>query len=67
MPEMNGSDAFFKMKEIDGACKVIISSGFTKDENIREMKEAGLTGFIQKPFMYTELSRLLSGILATEE
>ncbi len=67
MPEMNGSDAFFKMKEIDGACKVIISSGFTKDENIRKMKEAGLAGFIQKPFMYGELSRLLRDILAAED
>ena len=66
MPEMNGSDAFFKMKEIDEHCRVIISSGFTKDENLREMKQAGLAGFIQKPFRNNELSRLLRGVLKEE-
>ncbi len=63
MPGMNGSDAFFQMKAIDSHCRVIISSGFTKDENLREMKESGLSGFIQKPFKRNELQRLLSNTL----
>ncbi|MDC7234027.1 MAG: response regulator [Spirochaetales bacterium] len=63
MPGMNGSDAFFAMKETDPDCKVIISSGFTKDENLKEMKDAGLSGYIQKPFKRNELQRLLSRIL----
>ncbi len=65
MPEMNGSEAFYKMKEIDSKCKVIISSGFTKDENLGELKKAGLSGFIQKPFRDYELSQLIAEILKT--
>lgn len=60
MPVMNGSEAFLKMKEIDNNCKVIISSGFTKDENIDDLKEAGLIGFIHKPYRISELSQLLN-------
>lgn len=66
MPEMNGSEAFYKMKEIDNDCIVIISSGFLKDENLNELKDAGLAGFIQKPFRDYELSKLLSRVLGKE-
>ncbi|MDC7239143.1 MAG: response regulator [Spirochaetales bacterium] len=63
MPEMNGSDAFFRMKKIDKDCRIIITSGFTKDENLREMKKAGLAGFLQKPFRNYELSRMMEEVL----
>ncbi|MGL1886018.1 MAG: PAS domain S-box protein [Reichenbachiella sp.] len=63
MPEMNGREAFFKMKEIDDNCKVIVSSGFTKNENLNELKNAGLAGFIQKPFRIDDLSKLLVEIM----
>jgi len=59
MPEMNGRETFFKMKEIDDNCKVIISSGFSKEDDTKELQEAGLVGFIQKPFSYYKLNQLL--------
>jgi PAS domain S-box-containing protein len=64
MPIMNGTKAFYRMREIDKNCKVIISSGFIKEENLNELKKAGLAGFIQKPFRKYELSRLLSEVLS---
>ena len=63
MPEMNGSEAFYKIKEIDSKCKVIISSGFTKEENLEKLKIDGLSGFIQKPFRDYNLSVLIDEIL----
>lgn len=63
MPEINGREAFDQMRKIDGNCKVIISSGFTKGENLDEMRDAGLAGFINKPFRNYELSQLISTIL----
>jgi len=50
------------MKEIDPDCCVIISSGYTKGENINKMKNDGLAGFIQKPYRKQELSELLLNI-----
>ena len=59
MPIMHGSEAFLKMKEIDNNCKVIISSGYTRDENLDELLEAGLCGTIQKTYKISEISELL--------
>jgi CheY-like chemotaxis protein len=63
MPEMDGHEAFLKMKEIDNRCKIIISSGFSKNESLIELRKAGLAGFIRKPFRDFELSNLLAKIL----
>jgi|GEM_PF-1406237 len=63
MPEMNGSDAFIKMKKIAPDCKVIISSGFSKEHNISDLRKQGLAGFIQKPFNDHDLSQVISTIL----
>jgi len=63
MPEMNGREAFIQMKKIDDSCKIIISSGFTKDESLDELRKLGLAGFLHKPFRDYELSRLLAEVL----
>ena len=65
MPIMNGRDAFYKFKLIDNNCKVILASGFTKNENLDKMYAAGLSGFIKKPFKNSELSQLIAKILRT--
>lgn len=63
MPEMNGRETFYKMKEIDIDCKVVISSGFTKDEDLEKMTKFGLLGFIAKPYGTEELACSLATIL----
>jgi PAS domain S-box-containing protein len=63
MPVMTGKEAFYKFKEIDPEIKVIVSSGFVKDENIDEMKDLNLSGFISKPFNIIELSHLIYKVL----
>jgi len=65
MPEMNGHEAFFKLKKIDKNCKVVISSGFPKNERLDELMKSGLYGFIHKPYRDFELSQLLSKVLKT--
>lgn len=63
MPEMNGSEAFLKMQETDSNCRVIISSGFSRDENLTELKNKGLSGFIRKPYRDYELSQVIETTL----
>lgn len=65
MPRMNGREAFFKMKEIDKACCVIISSGFVESEGLDELKKKGIAGFLKKPFVDVELSQILAEVLKT--
>ena len=67
MPKMNGREAFYKMREIDPICKVFISSGFTKDEDISKLKDKGLCGFVRKPYRMSELSKLLKNVLGEDK
>ncbi|MGL1890683.1 MAG: PAS domain-containing protein [Spirochaetaceae bacterium] len=66
MPDMSGSETYMKMKMIDENCKVIISSGYTKDENINDLRKMGLAGFIKKPFMDYEINKLIKKILKSK-
>jgi two-component system cell cycle sensor histidine kinase/response regulator CckA len=59
----NGCTAFLRLKKINASVKVLIASGYAKDEQIRELIELGCNGFILKPFSINELSRKISGIL----
>jgi CheY-like chemotaxis protein len=59
----NGGNAFFQLKKIDANVKVLIASGYAKDQKIREMMEQGCSGFIQKPFSINVLSQKIKNAL----
>ncbi len=59
MPNMNGSDCFKALQEIDHNVRVILSSGFSREENVEEMKNNGLAGFIRKPYRSADLSQIV--------
>ncbi len=64
MPEMSGKKCFYRLREIDAYVKVIISSGFSKEEDIRQLREDGLSGFIGKPFRKDELLGIISDTIS---
>ena len=39
MPEMNGHELFDKLMEIDSSCPIILSSGFSENEDLLAMKK----------------------------
>lgn len=62
MPEMDGTELYEKLREIDDQCKVVISSGFTKSESLGSIQADGIVGFIKKPFRYDELCDLMKQV-----
>lgn len=60
MPKMDGRECFHKLKDINPNVNIIICSGFSKDTDMQELKENGLSGFIHKPFSSSELSRVVA-------
>lgn len=60
MPEMNGRDCFFHLRKKHPGLPVVLSSGFSRMEDLEDMKNAGLAGFIQKPFRAADLSRVVA-------
>ncbi|MFZ2658702.1 MAG: response regulator [Victivallales bacterium] len=56
MPVMNGKDAFIEMKSINGDIRSLLISGFSIDGEAQALIDAGMKGFLQKPFAIGELS-----------
>ena len=63
MPELNGKDAFIKMKEINPDIVALISSGYSIDGTAQEVIDLGARGFIKKPFTKKELNEHIARLL----
>ena len=57
MPVMNGRDCFHAMQEINKDVKVILTSGFTMEEDLHDMKDKGLKAFVRKLYRSANLSQ----------
>lgn len=64
MPEMNGYDCFFELKKIDPGVRVLLSSGFTREQDVSHMMNSGLKGFFSKPYNFYELSRIIHQVIS---
>jgi CheY-like chemotaxis protein len=67
MPEMGGSETFDRLKALNPAIKVLLSSGYSVDGQATEILQRGCSGFIQKPFTIQKLSKKLRQLLETEQ
>ncbi|SCY83623.1 response regulator [Desulfoluna spongiiphila] len=56
MPGIDGIDTYHLLKDIDPGVKVLISSGFRKDQRVETFLTEPNTGFIKKPFSLAHLS-----------
>jgi CheY-like chemotaxis protein len=63
MPEMNGKDCFAALQQIRQGVRVILSSGFTQEKDLKLMLSKGLSGFVRKPYQNAELSRILAEVI----
>ena len=63
MPNMDGEEAFREFRKIDPGVKVIICSGYNKQEVSQKFVGKGLAGFLKKPYMFDELQNAIQGIL----
>lgn len=59
MPGMRGLEAYTRLKNINPAVKVILSSGYSSGQIKRESAKAGGPEFLEKPYTLEELSRAL--------
>ncbi|MCP4725520.1 MAG: response regulator [bacterium] len=63
MPKMNGRDTFYELKNIKSDVKVLLSSGYSKSEIIKELLSKGAAGFLQKPYEIEKLSREINKLI----
>ncbi len=63
MPGMDGEELYRKLKEVNPGIRTILSSGFILDERIQSLLDEGINGFLQKPFVIAQFSRLVAKVL----
>jgi PAS domain S-box-containing protein len=66
MPHMGGEETFSEMRKVRSDVQVILSSGYNEQEATNSFAGKGLIGFIQKPYLPSELVKLLATFSATE-
>jgi len=67
MPVMNGRDTFFKLREIDKNCRVIVASGFSRDNDLIELLQNGLMDSVVKPYHISQLSNKVAAALGIKD
>jgi PAS domain S-box-containing protein len=63
MPGMNGKETLEKLLKINKNACVLLSSGYSIDDEAQYIFELGCRGFIQKPFRVEELSQKIRYVL----
>jgi len=60
MPDMDGKDTYIALKKIKPEVKVLLMSGYSQSDKATETLNEGASGFIQKPIMLKELSKVIT-------
>lgn len=63
MPVMSGREAFAEMKKINPDVKVLLTSGFRKDDRVEEVLVQGVKDFLQKPYTMAGLTRAMKKVI----
>ncbi|HCE42805.1 MAG TPA: hypothetical protein DET40_04600 [Lentisphaeria bacterium] len=63
MPRMNGRDSFIGMRTVNPDIRAVLMSGYSIDEEVQSLLDAGMKGFIQKPFNTKELNKEVESAL----
>lgn len=63
MPRMSGPELIVALREINPAARVIVSSGFSHDQEGRKMLEHGCLAYLQKPYVPDALCRITRQVL----
>ena len=63
MPCIGGPELFARMKEVNPAVRVIVSSGYSHDQEGQRMLKHGCLGFLQKPYNADALCQAIRAVL----
>lgn len=66
-PGMNGIETFMKVLQLHPNQKAIMSSGLLEVEEVRRIKELGISAILTKPYKLSQLAQVVQMELAIEE
>ena len=63
MPFMDGEETFSRLREIRADIPIVLCAGFVAQDKLDRMLQAGLSGFLRKPFSPDEVVNHVRTIL----
>ena len=63
MPEMDGKETYKQLKKIDSDVRVVLVSGYSINNQVREVLNEGAMDFIQKPFNAKKFASIVRKII----
>lgn len=66
MPRVDGLTALQAMKKIDPDARVVLCSGYSSKEQAQQLKQVGVRGFVQKPFVIDQILEAVQQAVATD-
>lgn len=66
MPRMGARECIHELQRINPEVKIILSTGYERNEAVQELLNQGLVGFIQKPYQLNRLSEIVAEAMARE-
>ena len=63
MEGMSGADCFFALQKENPNIKVVLCTGYDRNNGVQELLNQGVAAFVQKPYDLTELSQVVEEVL----
>ncbi|GAB4239869.1 MAG: hypothetical protein OHK0028_17850 [Deltaproteobacteria bacterium] len=63
MPHMDGAEALGELRRLNPNVRIVMSSGYSKEDLAARFAAKGIEGVLQKPFTLAALRELLSGLM----
>ncbi len=60
MPVMDGRKAFEEIRLIDPGARIVISTGYSGNEDVDRLKEMGASAILSKPYSYDTMTKVVN-------
>ncbi|HED00525.1 MAG TPA: response regulator [Proteobacteria bacterium] len=67
MPNLGGKEAFERLRQINPKVKVIISTGYAKDEILEPLLDKRADGFIKKPYKIQNMAQVVRSVINADK
>lgn len=67
MPNLGGKEAFERLRQINPKVKVIISTGYAKDEILEPLLDNRADGFIKKPYKIQNMAQVVKSVINADK
>jgi CheY-like chemotaxis protein len=63
MPHLSGKEVFDQLRQINPDVKIIVSTGYAKEELLQPLLDRRANGFLSKPYKIQELAEGVKSVI----